>query len=98
MVRINDRGPFVKGRGIDLSHAAAQHIGLDHGGIAKVRVTRLDGPSGEVGNSWAGTVKMRNSSRAAPVDYASTSPPVTESGMVPNPFGSWLMELVSPSR
>src|ERR1700730_501617 len=54
VVRINDRGPFVRGRGIDLSHAAARRIGLDHGGLAKVRVPRLDGPSGEVGDSWAG--------------------------------------------
>jgi rare lipoprotein A len=35
-VRINDRGPFVKGRCIDLSHAAAQAIAL--GGLARVTV------------------------------------------------------------
>lgn len=28
-VRINDRGPFVKGRIIDLSRAAARRLGLD---------------------------------------------------------------------
>jgi len=33
-VKINDRGPFVKGRGIDLSHEAARRLGID--GIAKV--------------------------------------------------------------
>lgn len=33
-VTINDRGPFVKGRGIDLSRAAAKSLGID--GIAKV--------------------------------------------------------------
>lgn len=35
-VRINDRGPFVKGRCIDLSRAAANAIGM--GGTAKVTV------------------------------------------------------------
>jgi rare lipoprotein A len=35
-VRINDRGPFVKGRIIDLSKKAAKLIGID--GIAKVKI------------------------------------------------------------
>ncbi|WP_398473078.1 septal ring lytic transglycosylase RlpA family protein [Tardiphaga sp.] len=35
-VRINDRGPFIKGRCIDLSHAAARAIGM--GGLARVTV------------------------------------------------------------
>jgi rare lipoprotein A len=38
VVRINDRGPFAKGRVIDLSKAAASEIGLVHSGVAKVRV------------------------------------------------------------
>lgn len=35
---INDRGPFVRGRVIDLSRAAAQRIEMIHRGIAQVRV------------------------------------------------------------
>nr|WP_256365972.1 septal ring lytic transglycosylase RlpA family protein [Tardiphaga sp. vice304] len=35
-IRINDRGPFVRGRCIDLSRAAANAIGM--GGTARVRV------------------------------------------------------------
>jgi rare lipoprotein A len=58
VVRINDHGPFVKGRGIDLSRAAAHEIGIDHRGIAKVRVTRLEGPTGADGDSWADTVDL----------------------------------------
>ncbi|MFS0736296.1 septal ring lytic transglycosylase RlpA family protein [Sphingomonas sp. 1P06PA] len=42
IVRINDRGPFVPGRIIDLSQAAAQRIGLVRDGIAQVRVRRID--------------------------------------------------------
>ena len=38
VVRINDRGPFAKGRVIDLSQQAAAEIGLVRSGVAKVRV------------------------------------------------------------
>lgn len=37
-VRINDRGPFVEGRIIDLSHAAAREIAMIGPGTAKVRI------------------------------------------------------------
>ncbi len=37
-VRINDRGPFVKGRIIDLSYAAAKKIGMLSDGVVKVRI------------------------------------------------------------
>ena len=38
IVRINDRGPFARGRLIDLSQQAASEIGLVRAGVAKVRV------------------------------------------------------------
>ncbi|MFV3129471.1 septal ring lytic transglycosylase RlpA family protein [Niveispirillum sp. KHB5.9] len=38
-VRINDRGPFKPGRSLDLSEAAAAHVGLSLRGVGKVRVT-----------------------------------------------------------
>jgi rare lipoprotein A len=41
VVRINDRGPFRKGRVIDVSYAAARKLGLVHSGVAKVRVEVL---------------------------------------------------------
>ena len=40
-VRVNDRGPFVDGRIIDLSRRAAQLLGTDRKGVAKVRVKRV---------------------------------------------------------
>ena len=39
-VRINDRGPHVRGRVIDLSRAAAQQIGLIQRGVASIVVLR----------------------------------------------------------
>jgi len=38
IVRINDRGPFIKGRIIDLSYAAGKKIGLDVTGTAPVEI------------------------------------------------------------
>ena len=38
IVRINDRGPFVRGRVIDLSYAAAKKIGMVKDGVVKVRI------------------------------------------------------------
>lgn len=37
-VRINDRGPYVNGRILDLSHAAAAHLGMVEGGLSVVQV------------------------------------------------------------
>jgi rare lipoprotein A len=37
-VRVNDRGPFVRGRVVDLSYSAAQEIGMVGRGVTKVRV------------------------------------------------------------
>jgi rare lipoprotein A len=42
-VLINDRGPFLKGRIIDLSHAAAQALGMIASGTTPVRVEVIDG-------------------------------------------------------
>jgi len=42
VVRINDRGPFVEGRIIDLSLGAAQRIGMIESGTARVRLEVLE--------------------------------------------------------
>src|SRR5712691_6320349 len=43
-VRINDCGPFVRGRSLDLSRGAAQKIGLTHQGVARVKLITLESP------------------------------------------------------
>jgi len=37
-VRVNDRGPFVRGRVVDVSYAAAEELGMVGGGVAKVKL------------------------------------------------------------
>ena len=38
VVRVNDRGPFVPGRVVDVSYSAAETLGIVHRGIAKVKL------------------------------------------------------------
>ncbi len=44
LVRINDRGPFVDGRIIDLSRAAAEALAMTGSGVARVSVEVVDRP------------------------------------------------------
>ena len=46
VVRINDRGPFGRGRVLDVSYAAARALGMVGSGTARVRIETLgDGPA-----------------------------------------------------
>lgn len=42
VVRINDRGPFVRGRIIDVSRAAAERLDMLRSGVVPVRIEALD--------------------------------------------------------
>jgi rare lipoprotein A len=61
-VRINDRGPFVKGRILDLSYAAAKDIGLIGPGTSKVRIAALSRKLGTIkmGDTCKTLVEARN--------------------------------------
>ncbi len=65
VVRINDRGPFIGGRIIDLSKAAADSIGMINDGTAKVRVTTADGNA--VAALGEATAKAKNGASLAAV-------------------------------
>jgi|SRR5579884_207451 len=45
MVRINDRGPVMKSRIIDLSYGAAKMLGMGSSGISSVRLDVVDTPT-----------------------------------------------------
>lgn len=57
VVRINDRGPFLPGRIIDLSRHAAQELGIVSRGIARVRVQVIPAPVRAV-NLGAGHTRL----------------------------------------
>jgi rare lipoprotein A len=39
---VNDRGPFIRGRLVDVSYAAARRLDLIHSGVGKVKVEVLN--------------------------------------------------------
>jgi rare lipoprotein A len=41
VVRINDRGPFIKGRDLDLSLGAARVLGMTKAGVVRVSISRM---------------------------------------------------------
>jgi hypothetical protein len=44
-VKVNDRGPRTRKRGLDLSPAAARRIGLTHRGVGRVKITPVMNPT-----------------------------------------------------
>jgi len=69
VVRVNDRGPFVGGRIIDLSHEAARRLGYDRAGLARVRV-RYVGPAPLRGEETLRYARAQVPARAAPAPQA----------------------------
>src|SRR5206468_6717269 len=80
-VRINDRGPFVDGRAIDLSYAAARTVGMIGPGTARVRVEVLGSPTRVA---------------AAPAATPGAPPPARPSPPPP-PTGSYTVEVAALS-
>jgi len=81
-VRVNDRGPFVGNRVIDLSHEAARQLGFDRKGLAKVRV-RYVGPAPLNGASSA-RYTQADDAPAAPI-----APPPVAQMRTASPYGPY---------
>jgi rare lipoprotein A len=103
VVRINDRGPFVHGRSLDLSHGAARQIGLTGRGVGRVQVTptATSTPSA----TWSSSTYAYSSVATEPrnlnyVSYASRTTTVrtrrrryhsySSRRMLSDPIGAWL--------
>jgi rare lipoprotein A len=71
VVRINDRGPFVRGRTLDLAHGAARQIGMLGSGTARVRIVRLDASGGHdpIGASARPRSTRRYATRPRPAHH-----------------------------
>lgn len=57
-VRVNDRGPFVENRELDVSYAAAEALGMLVSGTAKVSIRKLDA-QGKQENPQAGGIEAK---------------------------------------
>jgi len=78
-VRINDRGPFVRGRIVDLSQTAANQIGMLGPGTARVRLTVVARPWVPVPEPSPVVAKP------APVSASSPASPTPATSVVPMP-------------
>jgi rare lipoprotein A len=78
-VRINDRGPFVANRVIDLSLSAAQAIEMVGTGTANVRLEILSGPNPNVGYFavQVGAFKVQENAERLKAQMEETYPPVS---------------------
>jgi rare lipoprotein A len=74
-VRINDRGPFVHGRSLDLSKRAADEIGLTDKGVGRVKIKRVDSKSATRADSRPRTQAASNISDAPTSALPSTASP-----------------------
>jgi len=91
VVRINDRGPYVRGRSLDLSHGAAQRIGLTGKGVGRVQVSSASGSTSEPSYQAAPSSRSAPSSRTAVYAYSLIGAEPSNLG------GSYLPSLGSPS-
>lgn len=81
ILRINDRGPFVNGRIIDLSRKSAQLLGMEGKGTAKVRVEVLN----EESRVLAGKLKPDSTGNEPKVASAAPRGSVTAETLPPPP-------------
>lgn len=73
-VRVNDRGPFVDNRIIDLSREAARQLGLERQGLARVRV-RYVGPAPLLGRDAGVRIARAKPPTPQTVQMARAAPP-----------------------
>jgi rare lipoprotein A len=97
-VRINDRGPFVGDRMIDLSYAAAQQIGLIEPGKGDVDVTVVKVGNGEREPPAAYVVTIPDVPAPKPTVVAEAAPPPPPIEAKPEGDGSFGVEVVEVRR
>ena len=108
VVRINDRGPFVANRIIDLSKRSAQLLGIERSGVSRVRVRRvypLDGdrlalrsgrPASE--RPYAGASELADLRQRLAVRPPEPKAPPRVAAAVPDaavPVGGWFIQVTA---
>ncbi|WP_295477053.1 septal ring lytic transglycosylase RlpA family protein [uncultured Sutterella sp.] len=90
IVRVNDRGPFLHNRIIDLSYAAAKTLGYSSAGTARVEVSRLTWDEIRSG-SW------RTGKNSTPVTAPTWTAPAANAG-ISAPQAGWGVQIGSFSQ
>jgi rare lipoprotein A len=92
LVRITDRGPFIEGRILDLSLAAAKRVDVWQAGLARVRMDVLETPAPlETGGRWAVQIGAFGDEHAAGklVDHLTRKYRTAKVLSFPSPTGDW---------
>jgi peptidoglycan lytic transglycosylase len=92
LVRITDRGPFIEGRVLDLSLAAARKLDVWQPGTAMVRIEVMQTPASlEVGGRWAVQIGAFEKERAATevADHLSRRYHTAKVQHFGSPIGDW---------
>ena len=108
VVLVNDRGPYVRGRGIDLSKRAAADLGIERAGVARVEIASADSPAAKP--LWRGRVKVTRrryyrSSRSSHLARSGVSgrrrhrryrqyASRSNHRIINDPVGTWLLQMV----
>ncbi len=92
LVRITDRGPFVEGRIIDVSYAAAKRLDIWQPGVANVRVELMQTPAPvATGGHWAVQIgafgKQKDASEFA--DHLARRYKTVKVAKIASPTGNW---------
>ncbi len=97
VVRINDRGPYVSGRIIDLSQRSAQLLGFEKNGVAKVRVQVLADESRAISEAMRtyGVDPSQNMAQE-PVVIQGREPVVEQAVLKPTPAPRPTLKTVKP--
>lgn len=93
VVRVNDRGPFLYNRVMDLSYAAATALDYANKGTARVKVERLTNQEIAAG-TWKSGLDLTSSS-AVPTQSQTPSLPATSSAnaVVTEPSSGWSVQI-----
>jgi rare lipoprotein A len=89
-LRVNDRGPFARGRILDVSRRGAQLLGFDTKGTARVRVQILEDESRQVALLAQGKAVPQTAVAAVP-------PPAVQSAPVAAPGGATVAKAPDPT-
>src|SRR5271156_139845 len=73
IVRINDRGPHVRGRSLDLSKAAAEELGITDKGVARLKIRRVPASKTTKKETEAPAVLPSADSQPAPASQPSVA-------------------------
>jgi rare lipoprotein A len=91
LVRITDRGPFVEGRILDVSYAAAKQLDIWQPGVARVKLEVMQTPTSGTGGRWAVQIGSfeKQKDAAAMAEHLARRYRTAKVAEIASPVGTW---------